>query len=309
MISIYYRNLKDKSMQILDKPRTGSWIYAEAPTEQELAYLAEKFDLEEGHLRDAVDMDEMPRLEIEGDDTYVFTRYAINNDGQIQTAPILIVVTAKTVITVSPKPIPGSISFTQAKLPIVTTQKAKLFLQIIAQVIGSYGSGTNSVNRQIRSARARLNVQTVSNKDFVQFVALEDVMNDFLAELVPTSAMLSGLLSGKKNLAFYEEDTDLIEDLMLSTRQLIETCKGNLKTIGNIRAAYGNIMTNNLNRQIKLLTSLTIILTIPTIVASIFGMNVAVPFANNPHAFGAIVLATAAFSGLLLWIFSRNKWL
>ncbi|HUC20835.1 MAG TPA: CorA family divalent cation transporter, partial [Candidatus Polarisedimenticolaceae bacterium] len=145
--------------------------------------------------------------------------------------------------------------------------------------------------------------------NFVQFVVIEDVLNDYLSELLPTNTMLTNLLAGKHNLSFYEEDRDLIEDLVLGTRQSIEASKSNLRTIVNIREAYSNIMTNNLNRQIKLLTSLTIILMIPNVIVGFFGMNVPIPLSAFPWAFPLILLTTLGLCSYLVWLFNRRGWL
>lgn len=309
MITTYYRNLKDAELLQLDKFRTGSWIHLEAPTQDELAELSERHGLEEGHLRDAFDPDEMPRVEVEGDVTYLFTRFAYNDEGRLFTSPILFVVGPKFLVTLTTHAVPGLQIFTEGRLEFYTTQKAKLFLQLLRHIVGTYNTGLNTINRQIRNARAGLNVTNVRNRDFVQFVVIEDVLNDFMSELVPTNGLLSNLLAGKHNLAFYEEDKELIEDLVLSTRQSIESSKSNLRTIVNIREAYSNIMTNNLNRQIKLLTSLTIILMIPNIVAGFFGMNVEIPLQHFQPAFGLILLGTIGVCGYLIWLFNRNNWL
>jgi magnesium transporter len=126
---------------------------------------------------------------------------------------------------------------------------------------------------------------------------------------VPANLLLSSLLSGRHGLTFFEDDRDLIEDLIQATRQLTETSSGALKTIVNIREAYSNIMTNNLNRQVQLLTSLTVVLTIPTIVFSLYGMNVPIPGQGSRGAFGLILLGTFAACGLILYVLYRRRWL
>ncbi len=309
MITTYYRNIKDPKLIKVDKFRTGSWIHMQSPTEEELAQVIAKFNLDAGHVRDALDPDEMPRLETEGDTTYVFMRYTYNNDGRLFTAPVALIVGPKAFITIAPQPFPNLELFTKGKLEVFTTQRAKLFLQVMRHITNTYNIGLNTINRQIRGARAGLNVTSISNRNFVQFVVIEDVLNDYLSELMPTNNMLTNLLAGKHSLSFYEEDRDIIEDLVLGTRQSIESSKSNLKTIVNIREAYSNIMTNNLNRQIKLLTSLTIILMVPNVIAGFFGMNVPIPLQDYPWAFPAIVLATLGLCSYLIWLFNRRGWL
>lgn len=310
MITYYYRNLKETKLTALEGFRTGCWVHVHNPTQEEIAQLVDQQELEEGHLRDALDPDEVPRLETEGDTTYVFTRFSYNQDGRLQTAPMLFVVTPKCVVTVTTRTVPSWELFTADRIEIITTQKTKLLLQLIRHTVGTYNSGLTTINRQIRAARANLNVANVSNRNFVQFVGIEDALNDFLSELVPTNAILSNLLAGKqKGLIFYEDDRDIVEDLVLSTRQSIENSKSNLRTIVNIREAYSNIMTNNLNRQIKLLTSMTIILMIPNIISGFFGMNVPVPLHNYRYGFEIVIAGTIAMCAYLIWLFNRNKWL
>jgi magnesium transporter len=117
------------------------------------------------------------------------------------------------------------------------------------------------------------------------------------------------MLAGRKVLSFTEDDRDILEDLQLETAQLIDESKGYLKTIVNIREAYSNIMTNNLNRQIRILTTLTIVLTVPTIIGAFFGMNVNIPLDDNPLAFPILVGATLFFALLVLYILRRKDWL
>ncbi|HRN71314.1 MAG TPA: CorA family divalent cation transporter, partial [Candidatus Woesebacteria bacterium] len=102
---------------------------------------------------------------------------------------------------------------------------------------------------------------------------------------------------------------DLMEDLLLNNDQLIQLSKENLKSIVNIRDAYSTIITNNTNRVIRFFTSVTVILTIPTIVASIYGMNVALPYSNDPYVFLGIMGFITIISAGLVVMFLYNDWL
>jgi len=159
-------------------------------------------------------------------------------------------------------------------------------LQIFSRINQVYNKFLTDISKNVRSVSVKL--EKIENKDVIRFVNFEIILNDFLTALNPINNLLQDLLSGKF-LKLYEKDKDLIEDLSLGTGQLIERCRADLKTIVNIRESYSTIITNNLNRVIKLLTALTIILTIPTIIASIYGMNVRLPLADNPLAFNWII--------------------
>ena len=108
MISYYYKNTASQELTIIDEPRKGTWVYAEAPTDIEVARLAKQFNLEPGNLEDARDEDEMPRLERQDGQTYIYVRFAYrNSSGNLSTSPLLIVIGGEYVVTVSQIPLPA----------------------------------------------------------------------------------------------------------------------------------------------------------------------------------------------------------
>ncbi|MFO0882292.1 MAG: magnesium transporter CorA family protein [Candidatus Saccharimonadales bacterium] len=309
MIQYYFRAPGDSKAKTLSAFKTGAWVYAEDPTNAEIAQLL-GLGLDEGLIEDALDADEVPRFEIEDGITYLFTRFAYKNSGgKVVTAPVTIALSSTFILTISAVANPKLKQFAEKGDDNITTRRSELLLEILELLLESYSVQLNGINKQIRAARNSLNVRRVSNKDFVQFVEIEDVLNEFLGDLVPANSVLQSLTGRRKNLSFDEEDRDLIEDLQLSATQLIDTIRGSLKTAVNIREAYTNIATNNLNRQVKILTTLTVVLTMPTIIGSFWGMNVNVPFHNNAHAFIFILLGSAGVAGLILAIFRKNGWL
>lgn len=305
MVKYYYRDTTEKKAQELPKYKSGCWVDAQKPTEQELDRLTDELHLERGHLRDAMDPHEVPRLETENGTIYIFTRFPHDDGDSIGTSPILIVIGETFIATISAKT-PFFLGRLRERRDYFTNRKVHLLLQIIAEVITSYSYYLNQISKQIRSVEIK--VEKIVNKDIIQFVASEGIISDFRPSLVHTNAVLESLLKGKK-LPFVEMDKDLVEDIVLSNRQLVEQSDDILRTIVNIRNAYTTIMTNNLNRVIKLLTSVTVILTIPTMVASLFGMNVRLPLESAPWAFWGIVLVIIAISGAMLWLFKREDFL
>lgn len=310
MIQYYFRTEKQKEAQRLDKFKAGSWVLCEDPDSKDLEFLVSKLRLDEGLVTDALDADEVPRFEIEDGVNYIFTRFAYkNNEGKIVTAPIMIAIGGGFLLTLTAISCPLLKKFATGNKDNVTVNRSLLLLEVLEILLETYANQLNAINRQIRSARNSLNAHHINNKDFVQFVEIEDVLNEFLGDLIPANSVLQSLTGRRKNLSFPEEEQDVIEDLQLSATQLIDTIRGSLKTAVNIREAYTNISTNNLNRQVKILTTLTVVLTIPTIIGSYFGMNVPVPLANDPKAFIFILLGTSGIAGLILLIFRRKNWL
>lgn len=289
MINYYYKNIRSKKLTSSDEYRDGAWICVEEPTREEIDMLVKKFDLDAGHMEDALDADEMPRLEKEGDLSYIFVRYAYTNDElELTTAPLLFVVGPNLFITVALHSLPRLQRFISGKVEFSTTQRTKLLLQILDQIVDQYEVFINNISRQIKLIRSRLRAHDVGNQDFIDFVLIEDELNEFLGALLPTTAILRRLMLGR-HIPLYHEDQDIVEDLLLNNEQSIEGCRSNVKSIINIREAYATIASNNLNRTMKILTAATVILTLPNVFFSMYGMNVELPFAGQWWAYSAVV--------------------
>ncbi len=306
MITYYYKNLRSKQVSELDEYHPGSWVYVQSPTEDEMAFLVKRFKLEPGHLEDAMDEDEMPRLEKEGDKSYIFTRYGYTTDDlELATAPLLFIVGSDILITISHGDIPRMQRFMKGKVEFATTQRTKLVLQILYQIVDEYEIFINNISRQTKMIRSRLRGHEISNQDFVDFVLIEDELNEFLSALLPTTAILRRLLLGK-HIQLYEEDQDLVEDLLLNNEQSIESCNSNIKTIINIREAYSTINSNNLNRSMKVLTAFTVLITLPNVIYGMYGMNIPLPFQHEPWAF-AFVFPLSLLLSWLVFVVARKR--
>ncbi|HSW66090.1 MAG TPA: magnesium transporter CorA family protein [Bacillota bacterium] len=306
MIKYYFKSLRNERVQELQAYKPGSWIYVEAPSQAEIEELVAKFGLTPGHLEDALDEDEMPRLEKEGDQSYIFVRFAYKQvDGDLATTPLLFIFSGDLVVTVSQVRLPALDLFLSGKINFATTQRAKLVLLILQQVVERYDSFISSTSKQIKMIRSRLRGHEITNQDFIDFVMIEDELNEFLSSLMPTNATLRRLLLGRY-MPLFAEDQDIVEDLLLNNEQSIEACNSNMQSIIHIRDAYTSISSNNLNRTMKILTAATVIIAVPNLFYSMFGMNVPLPLQHEPWIYWSLnaflfVLVFAAFA------FARRK--
>lgn len=311
MIRYYYKDVRSTELLVLDKHRAGSWICVEQPTAEEIDFLADKFALDPGHLSDALDSEEMPRLEREGDTVYVFLRYAyVQDDLDLSTAPLLIILSPKAVITVALHTMPRLQHFTNGRVEFSTTQKTKLFLQMLGQIVDQYDVYINNIGKRIKSIRTRLRTHEVVNQDFIDFVTIEDELNEFLSGLQPMSAMLHRLLVAK-HVALYEQDEDIVEDLTLATEQSIEACRSHIKSIASIRDAHATIASNNLNRSMQVLTAATVIIALPNVFYGMFGMNIPLPFqaefSQNPAPYISTVLFTLVLMAVIYVVGKKKR--
>lgn len=307
MIQYFYKSLRGNKLQEQSKPQRGAWVYIEAPNESEIKALAKQFKLEPGFLTDAIDEDEMPRLEQDDGKSYIFVRYAHSaKNGEIDTAPLLIVFGEEHVITVSPSRPPVVDAFRRGRIALATTQRAKLVLLILAQISDQYDMYINQTSRKIKAIRSRLRGQTITNQDLIDFVTIEDELNEFLASLLPNNATLRRLLVGR-HIPLFEEDQDIVEDLLLSNEQSIEAIRSNLRSIANMRDAYSAIASNNLNRVLTILTVATILISVPTLAMGVYSLNIPLPFQHAAATFWVIMCVNLTLMAAVLLVARKKK--
>lgn len=307
MISYYYSTKKVDDLAVLESFKTGAWVQVERPDDAEIEDLVATYKLDEGLLRDALDPHEVPRIETDEGKTYFYTRVPYKENNLVFTSPLLVVIADDFIMTVSQRKLSLWDRFVDQRIDFYTTQKTKFFFQIFSEITRIYNRFVTDIRKNV--ARSTASFGSIGNTEIVQFVRFENTLNNFLSALVPTNVSLNNLLGGGSILRLYEDDKEFIEDIFLLNGQLIESCKSNLKAISNIRDAYSTIMTNNLNRVIKLLTALTIILTIPTIISSLYGMNVQLPGAGSPVAFWVVVGSTVVIAAIVFLVFYLQDWL
>jgi magnesium transporter len=306
MITYYYKDVRTEDVSVLPKHRAGAWVCVEHPNSEEVDELVEKFNLDPGHVSDALDLEEMPRMEREGDTLYIFLRYAyVEDDLDLSTAPLLIIISPKALITITMYSMPRLQHFTSGKISFSTTQKTKLLLQILSQIVDQYDVYINNLSKRIKSIRTRLRTHEVVNQDFIDFVTIEDELNEFLSGLQPMSAMLHRLLIAK-HLPLYEQDEDIVEDLTLATEQSIEACRSHIRSIASIRDAHATIASNNLNRTMKILTGATVLITLPNVIFGMYGMNIGLPFQDAWWAYAAIISFTVIVV-ISIYTFGKSK--
>lgn len=306
MIIYYFRTVKDDALKQIDSLRNGVWIHAEAPTETELTNLVESLDLDQSMLEDAKDFFEVPRLERSNGITYFFTRYPYNEQTEdTDTAPLLIVVGETFVLTITQRDVPQLQVLFEGKEIVHTTQKTKLFIRIMQAITVSYEKQLVRLRKAVQKDRVHL--RKIGNQEIVRFVNYEHKLNDIIAAVLPTNFALQQVLAGSY-MQIYKDDRELVEDLRVDNTQVVESARSLLKTIQNVRSATEAILTNSLNNRIKTLTVLTILLTIPTIVSSLYGMNVPLPLQDQPLAFAFVLMVVVFVMAIGAWYFKKRDW-
>ena len=306
MLAIYFKTIRDKDFKKIDTYRNGSLVYINEATLEDLNTLSKIIHIYVSDLRDSLDKYELPRMETIDQNMGFFVRHPSQTDPGLHTETLTIVTTVNLLIVISPhhsEIIEGILS--SASL-LSTTQKTKLLIYILLKITQEYTNSIKKVRQTIIGVEQPLD--RIDSNAIIVLTKNEEILNQYLTSLVPMRNLLDSMSSGRF-VKFYEQDLDLLEDLMIALRQSEDVCRVNIKSIRSLRDSYHIIFTNDVNRTIKLLTAVTIVFTIPTIMASIYGMNVSLPFQNTAHAFFLVMGITILASIIAIWLFRKKHWL
>jgi magnesium transporter len=304
MIEIFYRTIKDEKVQKLKEIKIGSWVNVVNPTQEEINSLR-KHKIKKAFIEDALDPDELPRIEKEENISYVMLNVPYLTGEKITCIPLLVIITQDFFITVCKENLPWLLSLLE-KGGVFTTQRTKNLLRICLQVTDLYTREIRQINKEI--AAKKVGLAQLKNKDIIALVELEEGLNEFITSLVASIAIFEKILT-RKYIDIFKEDEDLLEDLIIDSRQSLDMCKTSIKKIINIREAYSTILENSLNRIMKILAFLTLITGISEVIAGYYGMNVRLPMQQNPLAFFYVIMGNVIIGLALILIFYLIRWL
>ena len=295
MLEIYQTDIENNQTTKTSKFEKGNWINMIAPTEEEIKKVCENIQIQEDFIRYALDYEEKARIDIEDDDNTILFIIDVpvrEKEGDTliySTMPIgMIFVRDDYFITVSLKENDIIDNLTKNTKNIITYKKSRFLLQILYSNAASYLTLLKRINKETEIAESVLK-NSMRNKELLKLLSLEKSLVYFTTSLKSNEVVMEKTMRGKI-IKLYEEDEDILEDAIIENKQAIEMAKIYNDILNGTMDAYASIISNNLNRVMKILTSITIILAIPTMIASYWGMNVPVPMANNPFGFVIIII-------------------
>jgi len=306
MLKYYVRNTNDETFRQLPgySDQSGLWVYGEQPQSGELDILSEQFDLDRNILRDVMDKDELPRLEVSDGGLYVFFRSVLRNKhGEIESAPVLVVLTPRVFVSLSLTNAISDQKIAAAAHMTSTEDQGGLLLATFTALVTDYESSIQRTGRYIKDIGHRLKTHEVNNSDFIHFVTVEDNLGIYSLNLTSMLTVAERLRDNKSN-HLSDEHIESTDDIILHLRQLLVSVQTLTQTVTSIRNAYSTIANNNLNIRMKKLTVLTVLIALPNVFYGMYGMNVALPFQDSPGAYAFIVGFTVI---LILLVFVLAK--
>ena len=311
MFNIY--RTSQKKIEKISGFEPGAWIQLTAPSLEECTEVAERYEIDITDLRAALDDEESSRISLE--DSYTLILVDIpsaeirNNRNTYTTIPLGILLHPDAVITVCAEDTSILRQFIERRVRDFSTKKQMRFLyQILYNTCLLYQSLLRSIDRKRTEIEERINQEDTEDEDLIDLHELESNLVYFATSLRANGVVLDRLTRYGR-LKMYEEDQELLEDVVIENRQAIEMTGIYRDIINGTRELLSTVINNRLNNAMKYLAAITIVMSIPTIISGLWGMNVFVPLAEIPHGFAIIVAATLIICIAALYVLHKRKML
>ena len=308
-----YKSIINEGVIEQEKFVNGAWIHAVDPTAEEIARLIE-WGVDPDLINYSLDMDEMARMERDDDEDYVFLLLRIphyqgeTSDIPYATAPVGIIIKSNLVATISRYDSDIFKTLVNGKYRLLRTAKRYRFaLYIFLESSIRYLAHLREINKTVDGLEDQLQRST-RNREVLELLKYQKSLTFFATALRSNEVMMERL---QKIRMFnqYEEDQDLLEDVITENQQAIQMVGIATELLSNLMDAFASIISNNLNAVMKALAALTIIVNIPTIVSSFFGMNVAIPGnESHPFAFLAVIGIAMGITVIAAIVFYKRDW-
>ncbi len=308
-------------MERVDVPRPGCWVNVVSPADEERDWLAEELGVLPEFVRSALDEEETSRIDYDEDSrqTFVIVDYPrVDEEGttvrdslplQYDTMPLSVVFLPErdllVTISIFENPVVGD--FAGGRVRNVDTRfRTRFLLQLLLRISQLYLVYLRRIDRLSSNTEARLHA-SVRNEELIQMLNLEKSLVYFSASLKSDEVTLNKIMHGRI-IPLYEEDEELLEDVLVEIRQAIEMANIYSSTLSGTMDAFASIISNNLNRVMKVLSVITIVMAIPNIIFGFYGMNVTLPFDGNAllDNWEFPLLLACACCLVAAWIFNRK---
>lgn len=312
MLNIY--GVNEKKLVNIDHITKGCWIDLINPSQEEINKVVEKTMIDKDLLIKMLDEEELPRIEKRNEETLIIldTPYLVDTSNKLKykTNPLGIIISEKGyLITLSLKEQPFLNYFKNIDIENFSLKKkSNLISQIFIMVAGIYQKELTSINEYINN-REKVLLKSTNNKELVNLLNIEKTLVYFITSLRANEAALERIAKGNV-IAIDKNSEEQITDALIETKQAVETATIYREILSSMTDTYATIISNNLNDIMKFLASITIVCSIPTMVASFIGMNVPLgPIGHGSFSFIIIIIVSIILSLLIAYILRKKNML
>ncbi len=296
----------------LPKAVKNSWINVTNPTPDEIELIRSEFNVPEDIFNDILDPDERPRIEFDDEFQLVILRVPIanvNNGLPFQTIPLGIFMTNQQTITICGSPnevLPTEQPSLYREQYQQVTDVLNFVLKLFLRSANIYLKYLKQINQQTAQIEKELE-KSIRNEELNRLLKMEKCLVYFITS-IKANEMVLGKLKNSKQYALSEINEDLLEDAIIENKQAQEMAQIYSDIQAGMMDAYASVISNNLNVVMKQLASISIILMIPTLIASLYGMNVPNHLSESNWAFVFILFISFLFSAFGILLFKKKKW-
>ncbi len=307
----FYKTIGNKISPI-DSLEDGCWVNVISPSEEEISYLIDDLGLDRGFVRSSLDEEETSRIESEDDQILLIIdapRATTESQNTIlyTTMPFGIIIKDTFLVTICLSECSVLTEVADGRVRNIQTHlKNRFIFSILLRIATRYLQYLRQIDKITNMMEEQLQ-KSMRNKELFQLLGLEKSLVYFSTSLKSNEVTLEKLLRGRV-IKLYEEDQDLLEDVLIEFKQAIEMSSIYSSILSGMMDAYSSIISNNLNIVMKVLAAVTILMAIPTIIASFYGMNVTgipVPQFWFPVAVSAVVVLVATIILIKTNMFSK----
>jgi magnesium transporter len=292
------------------QPQPDCWIDLVHPTAEETARYSREWDVPLDFLTDPLDADETPRLDIDAPNMLVVVRtprFDPEAEVPFTTLPLGIIITPDRIITVSSQNDGVLEALIGGKVRnFSTANRTRFVLHVFQRTALLYLGHLKAINKRTTSIEAELQ-RSLHNEVLIRLLNLEKSLVYFTTS-IRANELVMERLQRTRMLKMSEDEEDFLEDVIVDNKQAIEMANIYSNILSGMMDAFASIISNNISVVMKFLTSVTIILMLPTLVASIYGMNVPLPFQHSPHAFLITMLASIVLAATSVVVFVKRQW-
>jgi len=308
----YFKNINNQTAEI-DKPENGAWVNLVPPfKEEEFVELSDKLEIPIEFLRDSLDIDERPRYEIDDNVRFIVIKTPAENnpfndsDAYYITIPICIILTHNQIVTVNSFDNGAIKKFLNSFQKRHPDKRSMMVLKIFEKIVQNFMEYLKEINHKRNLYEQKL-YDSNRNEELLNLMRIQKSLVYFVTAL-RSNELVMIKLERTNFLQLTEEEREFLADLIVDTSQALEMANIYTNILSSTMDAYASIISNNLNNVMKRLTSITIILSLPILVTSIYGMNVEIPYQHSLHAFYIPVILSIVISVVLGWYFLKKKW-
>lgn len=308
----YFKNINNQTIEIT-KPENGIWVNVVPPfKEEEFVELAESLEIPIEFLRDSLDIDERPRFEIEDNVKFIVIKTPTENnsfndsDAFYITIPICIILTHHHIVTVNSFDNGAIKKFLNSFQKRHPDKRNMMVLKVFEKIVTDFLEYLKEINHKRNQYETSL-YESNSNEDLLKLMRIQKSLVYFMTAL-RSNELLMLKLERTNFLGLNDDEREFLNDLIVDTSQAVEMANIYTNILTSTLDAFASIISNNLNNVMKRLTSITIILSLPALVASIYGMNVDIPYAKSAHAFYIPIILSLIVSVIISWYFMKKKW-